>query len=134
MNNQESSTSPSFQTFLCSNNSLIEVKCSNARNRLSKLHDKFYREESSITKLDLKEFVGYQLGLKVNIKPSLKAHLTNKNRIVKEVRRVQAFAQDNVTTAPLQGSNNNNNNHQTPRVPLQGSQLYKMKIGYILNH
>ncbi len=103
-----------FQTFVCKNDTLVELKQSEHRGKLAQLHESFERGTTQNTKQEFVDLVGFQLGLKSSVHPSLLAHLSKRNRIVKS-------ASPSDSTKPQENGS-------------RGSQLYKMKLEFILNH
>ncbi len=139
-NNAKDQPQTMYKTFICTTNTLVEQVGMNvgSRSKLSQLHFQFEKHATHSAKANLVEIMGYQLGLHRNIDPSLKHHLTNRRRIMKQtvdsvvstLQKQQAITASNTTTTfPTRAMVATITKQQDTSV----SQLYKMRIDFILN-
>ncbi len=127
-----------YKTFFCTTDTLVEqTEIKGSRRKLSQLYNHFDSSATNKAKANLVEIMGYQLGLHRNIDPSLKHHLTSRRRIMKQtVDSVVSTLQKQVitvsnTTTPFPTKTLSTST--TTQHEANASQLYKMRIDFILN-
>ncbi len=105
------------------------------RSKLAQLHSYFDRTATTKIKKNFADIVGYQLGMKSTLDSNLKKHFTSRKRIVKKAvdattstLQAQHTPQAIYNDAGIQTTTKQNNTTVST-----GSQLYKMRINYILN-